>query len=159
MQVKGNILVSFLKYFAFFLPFQLRDQNYSNNQVTYLSLSPSAKYLLPYLLWNVIPPIKRCGRITVTLVYKLHTLSPKGHPHFKYSFSSAIKISYQGRTSQETSVNNDVSKTINTQVNGNVMLSFSSIICPITIIVISMQDTYLQLANCNTLITDGINPQ
>ena len=39
MQVKGNILVSFLKYFAFFLPFQLRDQNYSNNQVTYLSLS------------------------------------------------------------------------------------------------------------------------
>ena len=99
MQVKGNILVSFLKYFAFFLPFQLRDQNYSNNQVTYLSLSPLAKYLLPYLLWKVIPPIKRCGRITVTLVYKLHTLSPKGHPHFKYTFSSVIKISYQSEKS------------------------------------------------------------
>ena len=50
----------------------------------------------------------------------------------------------------ETSISNDVNKTIHMQVKGNILLSFCDYLHDHNYS--NKQDTYLQFDNCNTLI-------
>ena len=119
--------------FSFFVPRSCNVDHFTFHKIL-ISLPPTAKHWLPYLLWKVIHSIKRCHRITAFIRaekvykvppwYKLHTISPTDT--LIWSARALVQSKYRAMVIPRKKPRSVMMliKQKNTQVNDNIVLSF-----------------------------------